>query len=156
MGSADHPQPRSSRGLTLARWDVTSARGSSHLSTLASATEKNPGKMERKQVLLLPSATILRHQNGSKPSQKETKRAAARGDEVAWDFPEELLGLDREQSKIQSEINKTKRMEKRERKKKGKWSVITQISLVNVIGVYRLLEKQRGQMAAPRRSRAVC
>lgn len=78
---------------------------------------------------------------------------------MAWDFPEEILGLLQEQSKIQSEINKTKGIgEKKEerKKKKSKWSVITQISLLNVIGVYRLLEKQKGQMAAPRRGRAVC
>lgn len=43
-----------------------------------------------------------------------------------------------------------------EKKKKSKWPVITRISLLNVIGVYRLLEKQRGQMAAPGRSRALC
>jgi len=47
-------------------------------------------------------------------------------------------------------------MEKKKKKKKGKWSVITQISLLKVLGVYGLLEKHRGQMAAPHGSRAVC
>lgn len=44
-----------------------------------------------------------------------------RGNEVAWDFPEEILGLLQEQSKIQSEINKTKGIgEKKEERKKKK------------------------------------
>lgn len=41
-------------------------------------------------------------------------------------------------------------------KKTGKWCVITQLSLGDVLGGCRLLQKQRGQMAAPLQSRAVC
>lgn len=74
LGSADHLQPRSSCGVTRARGDVTLAHGACHLSTLASAMEKNHGKTGRRLILVLPSATILQHQNGSKPSQKEAKR----------------------------------------------------------------------------------
>lgn len=84
--------------MTLAKWDVSSGRGGCRLSTLASVMEKNRGKRGRKPVLLMPSATILQHQNGPKRNQKETKGAVVRANEVVWDVLEELLGVHQQQN----------------------------------------------------------
>lgn len=107
----------------------------------------NHGEMGRKQVLPLPSATALRQRNVSKPNQKGTKR----GNKVAWGVPEELCGLHRQQSRRQSEINKTNRVKEG---KKGRWCVITRVALSSVISAYGSLGKHRGQLVAPGQSRA--
>lgn len=71
---------------------------------------------------------------------------------MAWDFPEEILGLLQEQSKIQSEINKTKGIgeKKEERKKKKKQMVCDNPDLI--VKCYRCLQvtgKTKGPDGSP-------